>query len=53
MCDFLKETIRSGKFLAILKNGDITAVFQKNFKGSKENYRPVCVLPITSKIFQK
>ena len=53
ICDFLNETIKSGKFPAILKNGDITAVFKKGFKGSKENYRPVSILPIISKIFEK
>ena len=52
ICDFLNETIRSGKFLAILKNGDITVVFKKDFKGSKEDYRPVSILPIISKIFE-
>ena len=46
ICDFLNETIRSGKYPAILKNGDITAVFKKGFKASKENYRPVSILPI-------
>ena len=29
ICDFLNKTIRSGKVPAILKNGDITAVFKK------------------------
>ena len=53
ICDFLNETIKSGKFPAILKNGDITAVFKKGFKGSKENYRPVSILPIISKIFER
>ena len=53
ICDFLNQTIRSGKFPAILKNGDITAVFKKGFKGSKENYRPVSILPIISEIFEK
>ena len=53
ICDFLNETIRSGKFPAILKNGDIAAVFKKDFKGSKENYRPVSILPIISNIFEK
>ena len=42
----------SSKFPAILKNGDITAVSKKGFKGSKGNYRPV-YLPITSKQFEK
>ena len=37
----------------IFKNGDITAVFKKGFKGGKENYRPVSILPIISKIFEK
>ena len=32
ICDFLNKTIRSGTFPAILKNGDITAVFKKGFK---------------------
>ena len=45
--------MESGKFPEILKNGDITAVFQKSFKGSKENYRPVSILPIISKTFEK
>ena len=53
ICDFLNETIRSGTFPAILKNGDITAVFKKGVEGSKENYRPVSILPIISKIFEK
>ena len=53
ICDFLNETTKSGKFPAILKNGDITVVFKKGFKGSKENYRPVSILPIISKIFEK
>ena len=53
ICDFLNETTRSDKFPAILKNGDITAVFKKGFKWSKENYRPVTILPIISKFFEK
>ena len=44
ICDALNETIRRGKFPMILKNG---------FKGSKEKYRPVSILPIISKIFDK
>ena len=35
------------------KNGDITAVFKKTFKESKENYRPVRILTIISKILVK
>ena len=32
ICDFLNKTIGSGKFPAILQNGDITAVFRKGFR---------------------
>ena len=51
--DFLNEPIRSGKFSSILKNANITVVSKKGFKGSKENYRPVSILPIISKICEK
>ena len=53
ICEILNETTRSGKFPAILKNSYITAVSKKGFKGSKENYRPVTMLPIISKFFEK
>ena len=53
ICDFLDETIRSSKFPAILKYGDITVDFKKGLKGSKENYRPVSISPIISKIIDK
>ena len=53
ICNFLNETIRSGKFPATLKNGNIITAVKKGFKGSKENYRPVSTLPIILKIFLK
>ena len=37
----------------ILKNADITAVFKKGLQGSTGNYRPVSILPIISKPFEK
>ena len=46
ICDFLNKTKRSGKFPAILKIGNTTAVFKKYFEGSKENYQPVNILSI-------
>ena len=46
ICDFLNKTKRSGKFPAILKIGNTTAVFKKYFEGSKENYQPVYILSI-------
>ena len=33
----------------MLKNANITPVFKKGYRGSKENYRPVSILPVISK----
>ena len=35
-----------------LKNADLTLVFKKNNPLSNENYRPVSVLPVISKVFE-
>ena len=35
------------------KHANITPVFQKGYKVSKDNYRPVSILPVISKIFEK
>ena len=40
-------------FPSILKNANITFAFKKGFRGSKGNYRPVSILPIMCKIFEK
>ena len=53
ICDFLNECVDKGVFPSILKNPNITPVFKKDFRGSKDNYRPVSILPIISKIFAK
>ena len=42
-----------GTFPSVLEDGDITPVFKKEYRGSKENYRPVSILPVISKIFEK
>ena len=43
----------AGIFLQIFKTGKITPIFKKVNKGLLENYRPVSVLPIVDKIFDK
>ena len=53
MCDFFNECVDKGVFPSFLKNANITLVFKKDFRGSKDNYRPVSILPIISKIFAK
>ena len=51
ICDYIKKTIRSGKVPSNLKKFYNTVVF-KDFKGSKENYRPVNILSIISKSYE-
>ena len=51
MFDFFNECVDKGVFPSFLKNANITLVFKKDFRGSKDNYRPVSILPIISKIF--
>ena len=53
LCDFFNQSIEKSEFPSILKNADITPVFKKRYKGSKENYRSVSILPVISKIFEK
>ena len=43
----------TGEFPGNLKNADVTSVFKKSNPLNKENYRPVSVLPIISKVFEK
>ena len=54
ICEFFNVPIKKSTFLSsILKNANITPVFKKGYRGSKENYRPVRILPVISKIFEK
>ena len=53
LCDFFNQSIDNSEFPSILKNVNITLVLKKGYRGSKENYRPVSILPVISKIFEK
>ena len=53
ICRFFNEFIKKSTFPSILKNPDITPVFKKGCRGSKESYRPVSILPVIPKIFEK
>ena len=55
---FNKEVVRNSTFSNKLKNGDITPIFKRDKKKHKDstdvkNYRPVSVLPSTSKVFER
>ena len=52
-CGFFNESIKKSTFPSILKNTNITPVFKRGYRGSKENYRPVSILPVISKILEK
>ena len=53
ICHFFNVCVDKGTFLSVLKHADITPVFKKGYGGSKENYRPVSILPVIPKIFGK
>ena len=53
ICGFFNESIKKFTFPSTLKNGNITPVFKKGCISSKENYQPVSILPVISKIFEK
>ena len=52
ICYFFNDSVERGDFPSILKLANIAPVFKKGFKGSKDNYRPVSILPVISKIFE-
>ena len=53
LSNFFNEFMLSGFFPTRLKVGQVTPVFKKGNPQLLDNYRPVSVLPIFSKIFEK
>ena len=51
--DFFNYCVDKVDFPSILKLANIIPVFKKSYKGSRDNYRPVSILPVISKIFEK
>ena len=49
----INTIIKKGQFLDKLKTADITPSFKKGDKNDKSNYRPVSILPILSKLYEK
>ena len=50
---FLVSCIKKEEFLDKLKTADITPALKKGDKNEKSNYRPVSILPIWSKVYEK
>ena len=53
ICRQFNETICSSKFPATFKFANVTPVFKQGTRNLKDNYRPISILPIISKIFKK
>ena len=50
---FSTKKLRTGNFPDTLKLADVITIFKKNNLLRKENYKPVTVLPVVSKIFER
>ena len=53
MTECVNYILKNGKFPDSLKNANITPFHKKDDPTDKVNYRPVSVLPLLSKIFEK
>ena len=45
-------SVNEGTFPSIFKLADITSIFKKDSKNSKDNYRPISILKYLSKVFE-
>ena len=52
-CHFFNICVDKSQFPSVLKHANTTPVFKKGHRCSKENYRPVSILPVIYKIFEK
>ena len=53
LTECVNYTLKNGKFPDSLKNANITPVHKKDDPTDKVNYRPVSILPLLSKIFER
>ena len=50
---FYNHAITTSKFSSFLKMANITPIFKRGSKNKKENFRPVSILSVLLKIFEK
>ena len=53
LCDIYNKSISSGIVPDKLKLAKIVPVFKKNDKNNIQNYRPIALLPIFAKLYEK
>jgi hypothetical protein len=53
LCTIINLSIKNGKFPTLLKQSKVTPIYKKGTKTDKSNFRPISVLPLISKIFDK
>ena len=53
LCSFISNLIKPFTFPSCLKEVDVTPIHKKGKKDKKENYRPISILPVSSKIFER
>ena len=52
-CPQFNESINFSKFLLSCKLANISPVFKNKSRNDKNNHRPVSILPLSSKVFEK
>ena len=53
LADCIKTSFENGAFPDCLKEANVTPVFKKDDPLDKKNYRPVSIIPLLSKVFEK
>jgi len=53
LCQVINLTLKSGLVPTDWKIGKVTPVFKSGSKNDIDNYRPITVLPVCSKVFEK
>ena len=53
ICFYFNKSLENGKFPNCVKFANITTVFKKSARTSKNNYRPVSIFPDILKIFER
>ena len=49
----INSCIKNGEFVDNLETDEMTPAFKKGDKHDKSNYRPLSILPILSKVYEK